>query len=97
MTCWTAWTSSSTPATSVGLRGSAGLETRVFVPEFADREINSPGEPGVCYQMGIGFTGSQATGRAAEILADLRQRAENRNRALLARVNAHLRSGGDRL
>ncbi len=74
----------------VGLRGSTGLETRVFVPEFADREIKSPGEPGVCYQMGIGFTSSRATGRAAEILADLRQRAEDRNRGLLARVNAHL-------
>jgi len=29
-----------------GVRGSAGMETRVFIPEFADREINSPGEPG---------------------------------------------------
>jgi hypothetical protein len=74
----------------VGLRGSTGLETRVFVPEFADREINSPGEPGVCYQMGVGFSTGQATGRAAEILADLRERAERRNRGLLARVNAHL-------
>jgi hypothetical protein len=74
----------------VGLRGSTGLETRVFVPEFATREINSPGEPGICYQMGIGFTSSQATGHAAEILADLRQRAEDRNRGMMERVNAHL-------
>jgi hypothetical protein len=74
----------------VGLRGSAGIETRVFVPEFATREINSPGEPGVCYQMGIGFASGQAKGRAAEILADLRQRATDRNRGMLARVNAHL-------
>jgi hypothetical protein len=74
----------------VGLRGSAGIETRVFVPEFATREINSPGEPGVCYQMGIGFASGQAKGRAAEILADLRRRATDRNRGMLARVNAHL-------
>jgi hypothetical protein len=74
----------------VGLRGSAGIETRVFVPEFATREINSPGEPGVCYQMGIGFASGQAKGRAAEILAELRQRATDRNRGMLARVNAHL-------
>ena len=74
----------------VGLRGSAGIETRVFVPEFATREINSPGEPGVCYQMGVGFTSGQTKGRAAEILADLRQRATDRNRGMLARVNAHL-------
>jgi hypothetical protein len=54
---------------AVGLRGSAGIETRVFVPEFATRE---------------------ATGRAAQILADLRQRAASRNRGVLQRVNAHL-------
>jgi len=29
-----------------GVRGSAGVETRVFIPEFATHEINSPGEPG---------------------------------------------------
>jgi len=45
----------------VGVRGSAGVETRVFLPEFATREINSPGEPGVCYHMGIGFTSSQVS------------------------------------
>ncbi len=44
----------------VGVRGSAGIETRVFIPEFATREINSPGEPGVYYHMGIGFTSGQA-------------------------------------
>ena len=74
----------------VGVRGSAGIETRVFLPEFATREINSPGEPGVLYHMGIGFTSSQVPGRAAGILADLRQRADRRNRGLVARVNAHL-------
>jgi hypothetical protein len=78
----------------VGLRGSAGIETRVFVPEFATREINSPGEPGVCYQMGIGFASGQAEGRAVEILADLRQRAADRNRGMLARINAHLAPAG---
>ena len=26
----------------VGVHGSAGIETRVFLPEFATREINSP-------------------------------------------------------
>ena len=46
-----------------GVRGSAALETRVFLPEFATREINSPGEPGVYYTMGIGFTSSQAPSR----------------------------------
>lgn len=74
----------------VGLRGSAGIETRVFLPEFATREINSPGEPGVLYHMGVGFTSSRVPESVAGILADLRQRAARRNRRLVARVNDYL-------
>ena len=48
-----------------GVRGSAGIETRVFIPEFATREINSPGEPGVYYHMGIGFTSGNVPPEAA--------------------------------
>jgi hypothetical protein len=72
------------------VRGSAGMETRVFVPEFASREINSPGEPGVYYYMGIGFTSSQPPEPVSPILADMRRRAEQRNRAMLERINAYL-------
>jgi hypothetical protein len=75
---------------AVGVRGSAGIETRVFIPEFATREINSPGEPGVCYHMGIGFTSDQAPADIVPILADMRRRASERNRAMLARINAYL-------
>ena len=74
----------------IGVRGSAGIETRVFLPEFATREINSPGEPGVLYHMGIGFTSSQVPGAVAGILDDMRQRAARRNQGLIARINAHL-------
>jgi hypothetical protein len=74
----------------VCLKGSAGIETRVFIPEFATREINSPGEPGVCYHMGIGFTTGQVPERAAGILDNLRQRSEARNRAMIKRINAYL-------
>ncbi len=74
----------------VGLRGSAGIETRVYIPEFGSREINSPGEPGVYYHMGIGFTTGQVPESAAPILADLRRRARERNKDMLERVNAHL-------
>ena len=74
----------------VGVRGSTGMETRVFLPEFATREINSPGEPGVYYHMGIGFTSSQVPETVASILDDLRQRAARRNRGVADRVNAHL-------
>jgi len=75
---------------AVGVRGSAGIETRVLIPEFARREINSPGEPGVCYHMGIGFTSSKVPETTAGILTDLRQRAAWRNQGLIARINAHL-------
>ena len=74
----------------VGLRGSAGIETRVFVPEYASLEINSPGEPGVCYHMGIGFTSSQVPDSVAPILADLGRRAAWRNQGILSRVNTFL-------
>lgn len=74
----------------LGVRGSAGIETRVFIPEFSTREINSPGEPGVFYYMGIGFTSSQVPPESAPALADLRQRAAHRNRLVMERVNAYL-------
>jgi hypothetical protein len=81
-----------------GVRGSAGMETRVFIPEFATREINSPGEPGIFYHMGIGFVSTDSAdlnGEAGAILASLRTRAEARNRDVAARVNAYLDSAAD--
>jgi hypothetical protein len=75
---------------TVGVRGSAGIETRVFLPEFATRETNSPGEPGIYYHMGIGFVSSQVPETVTDILADLRQRAARRNQGIIERVNAHL-------
>jgi hypothetical protein len=75
---------------AVGMRGSAGIETRVFIPEYADQEINSPGEPGVCYHMGIGFTSSQVPQAVSGILADLKHRADQRNQGIVARVNDYL-------
>ncbi|HEX9117953.1 MAG TPA: hypothetical protein VGA61_17930 [Anaerolineae bacterium] len=74
----------------VGVRSTAGIETRLYVPEYASREINSPGEPGVAYHMGVGFTSSEVPAEVRAILADLRRRAESRNRAMLARINIHL-------
>ncbi|MDW8345081.1 MAG: hypothetical protein RMM51_11415 [Verrucomicrobiae bacterium] len=65
------------------LKTVASIESRVFVPELADRVINSPGEPGIAYHMGVGFV------RALEhpLLTRMRRTAEQRNRDLLARVN----------
>jgi hypothetical protein len=74
----------------LAVRGSAGLETRVYIPEFSNREINSPGEPGISYYMGIGFTSRRVPAVVAPILADLRHRAERRNREMVVRLNAYL-------
>ena len=59
------------------VRGSAGLETRVFIPEFDSREINSPGEPGVLYHMGMGFTAAAGAVDSARSQAAVR-RAQSR-------------------
>jgi hypothetical protein len=73
-----------------GVRGSAGIETRVYVPEFAQHEMNSPGEPGVLYHMGIGFTTGQVKPEAAAILKSLRDQSHQRNKNLVERVNSFL-------
>ncbi len=70
-----------------GLKTCASVESRVFVPEFASRVINSPGEPGIAYHMGVGFP------RAVQhrFLTEMRAAAERRTREMLERVNAYLR------
>jgi len=74
----------------VGVRGAAGLETRVYLPEFASREINSPGEPGVCYHIGIGFVSGRGAPSAGPVLAEMRHRARERNRDMVSRLNPFL-------
>jgi hypothetical protein len=73
------------------IRAVAALETRVFMSRYADREINSPGEPGVSYFMGTGFAMAPPHSVfAAERLALLRAQARQRNEAMLERLNRHL-------
>ena len=78
-------------AKMLGLKGCAGLETRVFVPEFSDRVMTSPGEPGITYHMGVGFPSARLEGRLKEFLLNLRKTAQQRNRDLMGRVNKYLR------
>lgn len=73
---------------ALGLRACAGFETRIFVPEFADREINSPGEPGISYHMGAGMV-SAAPGNDA-LIHELKTIAQRRNRGMTDRINAYL-------
>jgi hypothetical protein len=74
----------------LGIKGCAGLETRVFVPEFEDRVINSPGEPGISYHMGVGFPSANVPQQQKSFLAGLRETAQRRNQDLMGRVNKHL-------
>jgi hypothetical protein len=74
----------------VKICGSAGMETRVFIPEYSDKEINSPGEPGISYHMGIGFTKSSPPAQAADLLENIRKRSEERNRGMLNKINDYL-------
>ncbi len=74
----------------LNLRTTAGIETRVFVEPFASREINSPGEPGVAYHVGIGFVRSAVSPEWEPFLRQLKETAQRRNRELVQRVNAYL-------
>jgi len=71
----------------IGLKRCASLESRTFLAEFSTRVVNSPGEPGIVYNMGVGFP------RAVQhpLLTRMRQTAEARNRELVRRVNAFLK------
>ncbi|OHB63388.1 MAG: hypothetical protein A2Y77_12135 [Planctomycetes bacterium RBG_13_62_9] len=75
----------------LGLKGCSGLETRVYVPEFSTRVINSPGEPGISYHMGVGFPSSKVPASQQDFLRGLKQTAQQRNRDLMQRVNRYLR------
>lgn len=75
---------------TIGLKTCVGIESRVFIPEFSERVINSPGEPGVSYHLGIGFTNSAPEGWAGEFLSGMRKMAGERNSELIRRVNAAL-------
>lgn len=74
----------------LGLKACAGIESRVFVPEFSDKVINSPGEPGIAYHMGTGFPRSIFEDKSEQFKKHLRQIARQRNQELMMRVNKHL-------
>ena len=74
----------------LGLKRCASLESRVFVPEFSTRVINSPGEPGVAYHMGVGFPREVKH----PLLSQMRRTSEARNRELVRRVNHFLQPVG---
>ena len=75
----------------LGLRATVNLETRAFLKEYSDSDINSPGEPGVTYIMGAGFAADLVKGsQQAKTLSFYRQKARQRNEDLIDRINAKL-------
>jgi len=71
----------------LGVRTNVALETRVFAPEFPDWEFSSPGEPGILYFMGTGFTRLPEPGTpAAACLDAMRAGARARNEEMLDRL-----------
>lgn len=76
---------------TIGLRTAAALETRVLIPEYSDKVISSPNEPGIGYYMAGGCFRDPAAGtEAAKTLAAMRDMAKRRNLQLLQRVNGYL-------
>jgi hypothetical protein len=72
------------------VRGSAGMETRAFIPEFADQRDQLSWRAGCLLLYGDRFYIQPGAAESAAALADLRQRAANRNRLVMERVNAYL-------
>jgi hypothetical protein len=73
-----------------GVRGTAGIETRVYIPEFRHAEINSPGEPGIAYHMGVGFVRSRIKESVASAFSDIRHQGVQRNLQIVQRINDYL-------
>ncbi|MFC1461296.1 hypothetical protein ACFLQR_02110 [Verrucomicrobiota bacterium] len=75
----------------LGLRTAVHLETRAYLKEYATVDINSLGEQGVAYIMGAGF--ARAPDKAspeAATLVGYRRQADERNLALVGRINDRL-------
>ena len=77
-------------ATMLNLKVCGGMETRVFVPEFADKVINSPGEPGIAYHLGVGIPKSETPKKLDRFKVRLCEIVENRNLTLIDKVNKYL-------
>ena len=74
----------------LGLRAACGVESRVVIAELSSQVINSPGEPGIAYHLGIGFTSSKIPAAQSAFLNRMKQSAADRTRGIVARVNPAL-------
>jgi len=73
------------------LRTTVNMETRAYLREFSDVDINSPGEPGVTYIMGAAFPFIPSPeSQEAKELSLYKERAKSRNIALIERINPYM-------
>ncbi len=73
----------------LGLRTNVGVETRTFNTDFSDKEIDSPGEPGVSYVAGSGFAKDFPEGSfQSKKLAEYRANSAKRNLDLIKKINS---------
>lgn len=66
----------------------ASLETRAYLPNYLESEINSPGEPGIAYQMISGLNTSNIDDPNDNFFSqDLLTKSHHRNNAIISRIN----------
>ncbi len=71
----------------LSLRAACGVESRVVIEDMIDKVINSPGEPGIAYHLGVGFTTADIPAAQAKFLSDMKKSAAERTRGIVQRVN----------
>jgi len=72
---------------ALDVRTVVAMETRVFWPAYPQWEFSSPGEPGILYYMGTGFTRLPSPDSpAGAALAAMRRTARERNVSMLERL-----------
>ncbi|OQA86738.1 MAG: hypothetical protein BWY31_01139 [Lentisphaerae bacterium ADurb.Bin242] len=71
----------------LSLRAACGVESRVVIQDMIDKVINSPGEPGIAYHLGVGFPSASIPAAQAEFLSNMKKAAADRTRGIVQRVN----------
>lgn len=72
----------------LNIKTVASLETRVFLPNYLEQEINSPGEPGIAYHMISGITSSSILEKKDRLFSEnLLTKSHIRNKSIVSRIN----------
>lgn len=73
---------------ALGVRATVSLETKCYVRSYEDRDINCPGQPGFLRALGVGFTSVPSLDSDhGRFIAQLPQRAHDRNRCRIEKIN----------